>query len=119
MKTYFYEKPNGEIFACEAYEAADVHKKFKQVGVSDGVEYATTMKNYPERLRKLHARVYAGEEKDQVVIDEYEILKEARRKELLDAFAKELEKARGHFELPPDNSILSGSNIIGKSNLKL
>jgi len=40
-KTYFYQKIDGRIFACEAKEANNIHSKYQQVGVSDGTAYQT------------------------------------------------------------------------------
>ncbi len=90
-KTFFYERQNGEIIACNNDEAANLmrssHKHLiKQVGVSDGTAYSNFLRNSGVKMNQ--------------------IIPIAQAKELLDgAFKAELEAARGHFERPYYNPV--------------
>lgn len=93
QKMYFYEKPNGEIFECRAREASDAHKKFKQIGVSDGTVSARIVSALQINYKKMTVK---------------QIQTEYRR-----AFQEELKAARGHFETPPDYTL----NTLGNNEL--
>ena len=93
QKTYFYERPNGSMFECRGREAEAAHKKFKQIGVSDGTHAAKIIADLQKNYKKLPmAKIQA----------------EMRR-----AWAEELEIARGHFENPPNYNF----NTLGDAQL--
>lgn len=84
QKTYFYKRADDTIFACHAREAFKIHDQYEQVGVSDGKKF-------------------------------YEIMQEAVKTQdtslLKTAYDEELKVARGHNEIPPNDSI----EVIGGS----
>lgn len=84
-KTFFYEKPSGEIFACGEQEAALFGKNYRQIGVSDGATFRTYMRK-------------AGFKGDVLEREKAQLL-------LKEAFDAELEVARGHFERPKLNNV--------------
>lgn len=91
QKTWFYQKPDGEIFACKEQEATWSGKKFKMIGVGDGKVYADYLKK---------CGVSIGQ-----------VITAKRSKEILDgAFKAELEAARGHLERPRASEILWGDS---------
>lgn len=80
QKTFFYERPNGSVVCVEEKEAWTLHKKFKQVGVSDGTTFQAALMEakrifQEQGLEAAQARLRQGHE-------------------------EELEKARGHFQAP-------------------
>lgn len=81
VKTYFYEI-NGAPVCVQEVEAWTLHKKYKQLGVSDGTHYSQRLE---EAKRILSEK---GLEEAQKVLRE--------------AFSQELEIARGHFQMPPN-----------------
>ncbi len=95
MKTYFFEKSNGEVFATEGIEAdqvlRDANRRVKLIGVSDGKAYREVMKEWKPRKT-------TTEEGELALQEELKILQ-------LKAFTAELEVARGHIEYPPDMSV--------------
>ena len=93
QKTYFYERPNGSIFDCRAREAESAHKKFKQIGVSDGTHAAKIIADLQKNYKGLTIK---------------KIQEEMRR-----AWNEELEVARGHFEHPPNYNF----NTLGDAQL--
>lgn len=100
-KTYFYEMPSGNIEAVESREAWELHKKrFKQIGVSDGSLYRKAM----EEARELFKT--EGLEKSQ----------ERLRK----GVEEEIEAARGHFEVPPNNDVFGNGrqDFMNKSGMR-
>lgn len=97
VKTFFYQRQNGEIFACQNDEAATLmrssHASFlKQLGASDG----TTYYNY-----LLNCGVKAGER----------IPLEQAQDMLRAAFNAELEAAKGHFEQPVFHQVIFDSSF--------
>lgn len=84
-KTFFYEKPDGEIFACGNDEAALFGRNYRLVGVSNGMKYRDHIRQHVKK-----GKVYSPEE---------------ARKILLDAFDLELAEARGHLERPQMNNV--------------
>lgn len=99
-KTYFYEMPTGKIEAVEAKEAWELRKKgMKQIGVSDGQSYAKAIKE-SQQIFKLQG---------------LEMAQERLRK----GFEEELELAKGHYEVPPNNDVFGNgvqefSQTMGK-----
>lgn len=81
-KTYFYARPDGTPFCVEAKEAWTIHRKFKQIGVSDGSIY------------------YEGVKESHQIFKEKGL--EAAQARIRKGFADELEAARGKFETPPN-----------------
>ena len=80
-KTFFYEKEDGEVFACNEQEAALFGRNYRLIGVSDGTAYNDFIKN-------------SGIKKNQVIP-----IQQAR--EILQgAFEAELAQARGKKERP-------------------
>lgn len=94
QKTYFYERSDGSIFDCRAREAEAAHKKFKQVGVSDGTRAAQIIADLQKNYKKFPWK---------------KIQEEMRR-----AWSEELEIARGHFENPPSFNL----NTLADSQLQ-
>lgn len=80
-KTFFYEKPDGEVFACYEHEAALFGKFHKLLGVSDGKTYRDYVRN---------SGVKRGEM----------ISIEKAREILKGAFEAEFQAAKGKFERP-------------------
>lgn len=92
QKTYFYEHPNGKVFACNAKEAFMIHSKYKQIGVSSGMEYARIVSELQRRPR---------------------ITREEAQKVMNQAIAAELKIAKGKLEAPPDTSLGTfGNNAV-------
>ena len=64
-KTWFIERGDGKIFACEEKEAWNILKNrsnwqrsdFKIVGVSDGKKYVEAIKNASEEKRKVDTQI--------------------------------------------------------------
>ena len=93
QKVYFYERPNGEVFECRLKEAAQVHTKYKQVGVSDGTTSARIINDLQKSYKKLSMK---------------QMQTEIRR-----AWSEELSTAKGHLETPlPDNIATLGDNNL-------
>lgn len=85
QKTFFYEKPDGNIIACHETEAALFGKNYRMIGVSDG-------RAFREVLRQ------AGFKGDVLPAD--------KAKEILAAaFAAELNVARGNFVKPKRRNV--------------
>jgi hypothetical protein len=90
--TWFFQRPNGEIFACHAVEAyhllrktSEYQRHLKLVGSSDGSVFA------------------------QAVQDSHRVFRETNDVEQAKALirkgeADEIERARGNMKLPPDPS---------------
>ncbi|MEK9207457.1 MAG: hypothetical protein AAB922_03180 [Patescibacteria group bacterium] len=102
MKTYFFEKENGEVFACEATEGdqvmRDVNRRTKLIGVSEGKKYAEVMKEWKPKRSD---------------VEEEELSFQAEYKAIQDkAFAAELEIAKGHIEYPPDLSVSGDKDAV-------
>ena len=91
QKTWFYQKPNGEIFACQEQEATWSGKKFKMIGVSDGNAYV----NYLRNCGVATGQVIPVEKSKEIMVG---------------AFNAELEVAKGHFERPKSSEILWGDS---------
>ena len=95
MKTYFFEKTNGDMFAAEATEAdqvvRDPNRRVKLIGVSDGKACREIMREWKPQTAK-------DEEEDL-------ILQEKKKEIEKRAFEAELAVARGHIEYPPDLSV--------------
>jgi hypothetical protein len=89
--TFFYEQSNGRIIVVEEQEASLIHRKFKQVGVSDGLVFQKAMQEAKRVQRE------TGD-----LLKAQEILRQGER--------DELEAARGHFQLPRDYSRVDGKN---------
>jgi len=82
-KTYFYEMPTGNIEPVETREAWELYKKkYKQIGVSNGLTYDKARKEAKEIFKT------EGIEKAQ--------------ERLRQGIQEELEVARGNFETPPN-----------------
>lgn len=93
QKVYFYERPDGSIVHTDAKEAWGFHKKFKQIGVSDGVKY------------------------HQAVLESRDLFRQqglaAAQDRLRQGFAEELEAARGKLERPPNaDKMGNGAHLI-------
>ena len=90
QKTYFYERRDGSIISAHAKEAWNLHKQFKQVGVSDGTAF---YKAVQEAHNLFNTR---GIEEAQ------ERLRQGEK--------EEIEVARGHLEMPqnPDTIYPNG-----------
>jgi len=78
--TFFYERPDGSVIFVNEREAWTIHKKFKQIGVSDGTIFQKHLIESKEifsreGLASAQAHIRKGEK-------------------------AELEAARGHFQLP-------------------
>lgn len=95
IKTYFYQRPDGTIFPCEAKEAWAAHKKFKQVGVSDGKTYFIKLMEIANKYNgKIDISTDEGQEKMRQV-----------QGEMQEALNAEIEVARGKPERPPQNDV--------------
>lgn len=79
-KMYFYERFNGSVFNVSEKDASKIHKKFKFLGVSDGIDYVNTIKELQSNYQKLE-------------------MKEIRVK-MLEAMEKEKEKAKNNLTPP-------------------
>ena len=121
MKTYFYQKPDGEIFACGQAEAVNIHGKFKQIGVSDGRTYNRMVSEHEDKLQELADKLeelrnqIEGCEFKQEAVELKSRFQSVMRKfdkerkfNVKEAFDKELEVARGNFETPTE--YVSGSH---------
>lgn len=127
MKVYFYKKFNGEIFSCEAKEASMIHSKYEQVGVSDGTSFdasIATARNENKDLLELIAE-YKNELSKIEDPEEKMLYKKKLRplqsqwekifkKAYEDGYNAELEKAKGHHEVPPD---FSRTELVGAGEL--
>ena len=129
-KTYFYQKIDGRIFACEAKEANNIHSKYQQVGVSDGTAYQTEIDKARddnaelfEEMSELKAELGQLEPED---IESRLVVRKALRpvekkwKKIMAEAVKrgweaELEVAKGNLETPPDFHKME----IGGDNNKL
>lgn len=91
-KTWFFQRPDGSIFGCQAVEAFQVLSKknnylrdFKLIGCSDGTVFQKAIADAQKVFRETKDLAQA-----QAIIRQGE--------------AEEIERARGHMELPPDPS---------------
>ena len=89
--TFFYEQPSGRIVVVEEEEASLIHRKFKQVGVSDGLIFAKAMQEANKLQRETGDLGKAQE-----------ILRQGEKDELA--------AARGHFQRPRDFSRTDSKN---------
>jgi hypothetical protein len=102
-KTWFMERGDGKIFACEEIEAWELLRNksnwrrndFKIIGVSDGLIYAQAV-NEASNL-----------------IDKQQIQNRLRR-----GFEEELEKARGNIEFPTNQNVTT-PGIVGDKRKKI
>lgn len=92
QRTWFFERPNGSIFACHAVEAyhllrktSEYQKHLKLIGCSDGSVFAQAV---------IDSHRVFGETKD--FAQAQAILRKGE--------ADEIERARGNMTLPPDPS---------------
>ena len=79
-KMFFYERFNGSIFNVGEQDAAKIHSKFKFLGQSDGTQYANAV------------RVLQGKFQ--------ELTKGELRTQMLEAWQRELEIAKGNMNSP-------------------
>lgn len=103
QKTFFYERPDGTVFACNEKEAASAHKRFKQVGVSDGELYFSLMRKAIEEqntaLEKLE-REYPKEKKPKKYFTKRMDIMDATKTKIHEAALAEQQAAMGHIEKP-------------------
>lgn len=93
-KTYFYERHDGSIVSCnDEGSAATMHRKFKQLGVSDGTKFR-------QAVIESHQLFRAGD-------------KDGARARLLKGEQEELEAARGHFETPTIRKVFEPNGPTG------
>ena len=93
--TFFYERPDGSVIEVKEREASKIHKKFKQVGVSDGKTFFKAVQESHE-LFKTKGRDAALARLD------------LGRKE-------ELEVARGNLRVPKKIDVYgNGANYMNK-----
>ena len=86
QKTFFYQRNNGDVFACYEAEAALYGKFHKQLGVSNGQAYFDFIKN-------------SGIKKGQRISVE-------KAQEILNgAFQAELAVAAGKFQRPKEHNV--------------
>lgn len=81
-KTFFYERSDGSIIEVGEREASKIHKKFKQVGVSDG-------KAFHQAVQEAHDLFNSEGE-------------QAAKDRLAKGKEEELEIARGNLQIPGD-----------------
>lgn len=92
MKTFFYEKANGEIFAVEERGAyiGELAFKHKRIGVSDGATYRKMMDRALMDYEDLVAEIESREDE---LLDE----KDPERKQLLSQKIKQLKNKKKTF----------------------
>lgn len=98
-KTYFYQRKNGTIFMCGAKEASLIHGNthFTQYGVSDGKDYCATVNELQKRT---------------------DLTKKLVSETIAKALEKEIKKAKGKLEAPPDMRFSQfGNNAINQSTV--
>lgn len=102
--TFYYERPNGSVFACGAKEADLMHRVYKQVGVSDGLTFRKYLMAAINRQNSaIDALNKKYKSKTKKYWDEREKIAERARKDLIDAEEAEWQVAKGKKQKPPDN----------------
>ncbi len=101
--TYFFERPDGSVFACEAQEANDAQKKFKHIGTSDGSTYEKMMATVETKGKALHATVKALEARMERLIERLEAAEDDGKSttavsKRIDEVGKEIEAAQAALD---------------------
>lgn len=113
--TYFYEKPDGVIFACEDEEASITGSKYKQIGVSDGSLFNEMMKDIQRELASIEREIKLKFETGSVPTEEQLLKKreviERFNQRYKESFNAEVERSRGNLVEPPD---FSGKDEVRK-----
>ncbi len=95
MQTYFFERPNGEPFACEAEEASTAVKKFKYLGQSDGLTYKKILQAEAPKIRALKSEPTRTERRIDALTSKLAELEESTGK----TAEKKIEKLEKELEI--------------------
>lgn len=93
-KTFFYQRPNGTVFACEEREASAIHDIYRQWGVSDSKSYRETMQD--------------------IFTKQDELTQEEAANKVRAAYEAEVQISKGKFEKPRDYSKEAYGGQIGE-----
>lgn len=109
-KTYYYQKKDGTIFACNESEARLIHSKYNQFGVSDGTVFLLELEKAVKEQNKALDKI--GDPKRRTAAwkkKRVEIATKAR-KALLRAQEKDKESAKGKTDIPSAWNGMQGVN---------